>query len=70
MFDILFISQIDIICFQSGPLRLLLLPEFFTNMIQLSSQHGYVITHTVKCGVKVFIRFLTKTIVPLKFWNK
>ena len=41
----------------------------FTNMVQLQSQHGDVITCLVKCGMKLLIHFQTSTVQRLKFGN-
>ena len=39
----------------------------FINMVQLLSQHGWVITSIISCGMKLFIHSQTLMIIPLKF---
>ena len=36
---------------------------------QTKSQHGWVITRPVKCGIKLLIHYQTSTVQPLKFEN-
>ena len=42
----------------------------FTNMGWLKSKHGFVITSTLKCGMKLHNHSQTSMVQPLKFGNR
>ena len=41
----------------------------FTNVVQFKSHHGKVITHIIKCGMKLLVQTQTSTVQRLKFGN-
>ena len=53
------LTRMYIIC--RGPL--------FTNMVQFQSQHGYINTSFMKCGMNFLIHSRTSTVASLKFKN-
>ena len=41
----------------------------FTDIELINFGHGWIITCSVNCGMKLLIHSQTSTVVPLKFWN-
>ena len=41
----------------------------FTNVVELRSQHWWIITSTIECGMKLHTHSQTSTVWPLKFGN-